>query len=152
MIHKKRVQRKTRKDAVLVNELLVTSGREFLRIRSCRTKRFFEESFKLFRSDTVSKISLMQRFIMTKKRPIYILELCQCVTENYKGKNVFNRQELLWIQSKFPEHMQKLGFDLERGEKGSTREHIETQEFKKQTLEKEIDFLEKKISLRKKMN
>ena len=44
--------------------------------------------------------------------------------------------------------MQKLGFDLERGEKGSTREHIETQEFKKQTLEKEIDFLEK-ISLRK---
>src|SRR5699024_3633977 len=66
-----------------------------------------------------------------------------------QGKNVFNRQELLWIQSKFPEHMQKLGFDLERGEKGSDREHIETQTFKKQTLEKEIDFLEKNITHKK---
>ncbi|GGE57214.1 hypothetical protein GCM10011391_40120 [Pullulanibacillus camelliae] len=45
----------------------------------------------------------------------------------------FNRQELLWLQDKFPEHMQKLGFDLERGEKGSTREHLETREFKRQT-------------------
>src|SRR5699024_2863478 len=66
-----------------------------------------------------------------------------------QGKNVFNRQELLWLQDKFPEHMQKLGFDLERGEKGSTREHLETREFKKQTLEKEIDFLEKNLQEKK---
>src|SRR5699024_11747509 len=58
-----------------------------------------------------------------------------------QGKNVFNRQELLWLQDKFPEHMQKLGFDLQRGEKGSDREHIEMSKFKKQTLEKEITFL-----------
>src|SRR5699024_1524971 len=45
--------------------------------------------------------------------------------------------------------MQKLGFDLERGEKGSTREHLETREFKKQTLEKEIDFLEKNLQEKK---
>src|SRR5699024_11543110 len=39
-----------------------------------------------------------------------------------QGKNVFNRQELLWLQDKFPKHMQEKGFNLERGEKGSDRE------------------------------
>src|SRR5699024_12535744 len=57
-----------------------------------------------------------------------------------QGKNVFNRQELLWLQDKFPEHMKKQGFELKRGERGSDRKHIETAKFKKQTLEKEIDF------------
>src|SRR5699024_6199986 len=66
-----------------------------------------------------------------------------------QGKNVFNRQELLWLQDKFPEHMQKQGFELERGEKGSNREHIETANFKKQTLEKEITFLEKELNFKR---
>src|SRR5699024_6804928 len=54
-----------------------------------------------------------------------------------------------WLQDKFPEHMQKLGFELERGEKGSGREHIETQEFKRQKLEKDIDVLEKNLKIKK---
>src|SRR5699024_3183304 len=66
-----------------------------------------------------------------------------------QGKNVFNRQELLWLQDKFPEHMQKQGFELEGGEKGSNREHIETAKFKKQTLEKEITFLEKDLNFKR---
>src|SRR5699024_11344634 len=68
--------------------------------------------------------------------------------EKLKGKNVFNRQELLWLQDKFPEHMKKQGFELKRGERGSDRKHIETAKFKKQTLEKEIDFLEKNLAVK----
>src|SRR5699024_8498151 len=60
-----------------------------------------------------------------------------------------NRQELLWLQDKFPEHMKKQGFELKRGERGSDRKHIETAKFKKQTLEKEIDFLEKNLAVKK---
>src|SRR5699024_9154144 len=37
----------------------------------------------------------------------------------------------------------------ERGEKGSNREHIETAKFKKQTLEKEITFLEKDLNFKR---
>src|SRR5699024_8387844 len=66
-----------------------------------------------------------------------------------QGKNVFNRQELLWLQDKFPEHMKKQGFELKRGERGSDRKHIETAKFKKQTLEKEIDFLEIYLAVKK---
>src|SRR5699024_9493446 len=50
---------------------------------------------------------------------------------------------------KFPEHMKKQGFELKRGERGSDRKHIETAKFKKQTLEKEIDFLEKNLAVKK---
>src|SRR5699024_9225114 len=49
----------------------------------------------------------------------------------------------------FPEHMKKQGFELKRGERGSDRKHIETSKFKKQTLEKEIDFLEKNLAVKK---
>src|SRR5699024_11662809 len=47
------------------------------------------------------------------------------------------------------EHMKKQGFELKRGERGSDRKHIETAKFKKQTLEKEIDFLEKNLAVKK---
>src|SRR5699024_6171943 len=41
--------RKTRKDAVLVNEMLVTSARDFFeQLDPVEQKRFFEESYKLF--------------------------------------------------------------------------------------------------------
>jgi archaellum component FlaC len=62
-----------------------------------------------------------------------------------QGKNIFNRQELLWIQDEFPKHMQKCGFDIERGEKGSKREHIETQKFKANTLDQQVKDLETKL-------
>src|SRR5699024_12502691 len=45
--------------------------------------------------------------------------------------------------------MKKQGFELKRGERGSDRKHIETAKFKKQTLEKEIDFLEKNLAVKK---
>jgi hypothetical protein len=34
--------------------------------------------------------------------------------------------------------MRQLGFDLERGERGSDREHLTTQQFKAKTLKEEI--------------
>src|SRR5699024_12186043 len=64
-----------------------------------------------------------------------------------QGRNVFNSKELLWLQDKLPEHMKKQGFESKRGERGSDRKHIETAKFKKQTLEKEIDFLEKNLAV-----
>lgn len=142
--------RKTRKDAVLVNELLITSDREFFdRMDPLEQKRFFEESYKLL-SERYGKQNVAYATVHNdEKTPHLHLGVVPMRDGKLQGKNVFNRQELLWIQDKFPEHMQKLGFDLERGEKGSDREHIETAKYKKRTLEKEIDFLEKNITSKK---
>src|SRR5699024_3247505 len=46
-------------------------------------------------------------------------------------------------------HMQKLGIDLQRGEKGSDRENIEMNKLKKKTIEKEIDLLENELKNKK---
>src|SRR5699024_11333466 len=54
-----------------------------------------------------------------------------------QGKNVFNRKELQWLQDTFPKHMQEIGFELQRGEKGTDRKHIEMTRFKKETLDKD---------------
>lgn len=142
--------RKTRKDAVLVNELLVTSDKDFFDcLDPAEQKRFFEESYKLF-SERYGEQNIAYATVhMDEKTPHMHVGVVPMRDGKLQGKNVFNRQELLWLQDKFPEHMQKLGFDLERGEKGSTREHLETREFKKQTLEKEIDFLEKNLQEKK---
>src|SRR5699024_9722700 len=66
-----------------------------------------------------------------------------------QGKNVFNRQELLWLQDKFSKHMKEKGFDLERGEKGYDREHMETRKCKKYMQEKDIDSREKELEFKR---
>ncbi|HDF1343024.1 TPA: plasmid recombination protein, partial [Staphylococcus aureus] len=142
--------RKTRKDAVLVNELLVTSDRDFFeRLDPGEQKRFFEESYKLF-SERYGKQNIAYATVHNDEQtPHMHLGVVPMRDGKLQGKNVFNRQELLWLQDKFPEHMKKQGFELKRGERGSDRKHIETSKFKKQTLEKEIDFLEKNLAVKK---
>lgn len=131
--------RKTRKDAVLVNELLVTSDKDFFdKLDPDEQKRFFEESYELF-SERYGKQNIAYATVhVDEKTPHMHLGVVPMREGRLQGKNVFNRQELLWLQDKFPKHMQKKGFNLERGEEGSKREHLKTQDYKKQMLEKEI--------------
>nr|BAA03580.1 plasmid recombination enzyme (plasmid) [Bacillus sp.] [Bacillus sp. (in: firmicutes)] len=142
--------RKTRKDAVLVNELLVTSDRDFFeQLDPGEQKRFFEESYKLF-SERYGKQNIAYATVHNDEQtPHMHLGVVPMRDGKLQGKNVFNRQELLWLQDKFPVHMKKQGFELKRGERGSDRKHIETAKFKKQTLEKEIDLLESELKNKK---
>src|SRR5699024_2594753 len=109
---------------------------------------FLRKVINYFLNDTASKILLTQQSIMMRN-PHMHLGVVPMRDGKLQGKNVFNRQELLWLQDKFPEHMKKQGFELKRGDRGSDRKHIETAKFKKQTLEKEIDFLEKNLAVKK---
>lgn len=136
-------ERKTRKDAVLINELLVTSNKDFFDNLSPEDEnRFFKESYKLF-SERYGQQNIVYATIhKDEKTPHMHLGVVPMLDGRLQGKNVFNRKELLWIQNEFPKHMQSLGFDLERGEKGSDRTHIETQRFKATTLQNEIETLQ----------
>src|SRR5699024_11401234 len=59
--------RKTRKDAVLVNELLVTSDRDFFeQLDPGEQKRFFEESYKLF-SERYGKQNIAYATVQDRK-------------------------------------------------------------------------------------
>lgn len=135
--------RKTRKDAVLVNELLITSDRAFFdRLDPAKEKRFFEESYKLFAERYGEQNVAYAVVHLDEKTPHMHLGVVPMRDGKLQGKNVFNRNELQWIQDEFPKHMQKQGFDLQRGEKGSDREHLTTQEFKAKTLKERVEGLE----------
>ena len=139
-------ERKTRKDAVLVNELLITSDTVFFdKLTPDKQKQFFEESCTLF-SERYGKQNVAYATVHNDERTPHLhLGIVPMRDGKLQGKNIFNRQELLWIQDEFPKHMQKLGFDIERGEKGSKREHIETQKFKANTLDQQVKDLETKL-------
>src|SRR5699024_2472161 len=96
--------RKTRKDVVLVNELLGTSYRDFCeRLDRGEQKRFFEESYKLF-CERYGKQNIAYATVHNDEQTPHVhLGVVPMRDGKLQGKNVFNRQELLWLQDKFPE-------------------------------------------------
>lgn len=146
--------RKTRKDAVLVNELLVTSDRTFFdKLNPDETKKFFKESLEIFEEKYGKQNIAYATVHMDEKTPHMHVGVVPMREGRLQGKNVFNRQELLWLQDKFPQKMKEKGFELERGQSGSEREHLSTADFKlktqKEELEQDIRLLEKEISSKK---
>src|SRR5699024_12250695 len=111
--------------------------------------RFFEESYKLF-SERYGKQNIAYATVHNDEQtPHMHLGVVPMRDGKHQVKNVVNRQELLWLQDKLHEHMKKQSFELKRGERGSNRKNIETAKFKKQTMEKEIDFLKKNLEVKK---
>src|SRR5690625_6084445 len=79
--------RKTRKDAVLVNELLVTSDREFFdRLDPVEEKRFFEESYKLF-SERYGKQNIDRKSTRLNSSHVAISYAVFCLKKKKKLQN-----------------------------------------------------------------
>lgn len=149
--------RKTRKDAVLVNELIVTSDRDFFnRLTFEEEAQFFAKSAEFFCERYGAQNIAYATVHKDEHTPHIHVGVVPMRDGKLQGKNIFNRQELLWLQDEFPKHMQKKGFDVERGERGSEREHLTTAAFKLQKtkvqlseLENETTLLEKDLSHKK---
>lgn len=149
----KTTSRKIRKDAVMVNELIVTSDREFFdQLSPEEEKRFFEESKNLFAERYGEQNVVYAMVHVDEKTPHMHLGVVPMKEGKLQGKNVFNRQELRWIQDEFPKHMKEKGFDLERGEPGSDRKHLSSQRYKLQTLKDEMKTLEGDLKAIKQMD
>lgn len=142
--------RKTRKDAVLVNELLVTSDQAFFEgLAPAEQRRFFEESYKILAERYGEQNMAYAMVHHDEKTPHLHVGVVPMRDGKLQGKNVFNRQELLWLQDEFPKQMSRLGFEWVRGEKGSDRAHMETAKFKKHTLAKANALVEKELAAKK---
>lgn len=132
--------RKTRKDAVLVNEFIITSDRYFFEeLTPIQTKEFFEKAKEFFANRYGEQNVAYGVVHLDEQTPHMHLGVVPMKDGRLQGKNVFNRNELLTLQDEFPKYMQKKGFDLERGEKGSTRKHLETTRFKLEKTKEELE-------------
>src|SRR5699024_11274840 len=90
----------TRKDAVLVNELLVTSDRDFFeRLDPGEQKRFFEESYKLF-SERYGKQNIAYATVHNDEQtPHMHLGVVPMRDGKLQGKNVFKDRKSTRLNS-----------------------------------------------------
>ena len=125
-------KRAVRKDAVVVNEWLVTSSAAFFEgMEDDEIKRYFEVSKDFFADKFGEKNIQYAQVHMDEKTPHMHMGIVP-FDEDMKlsSKRVVTRQKLIEIQDNLPVYMQEHGFDVQRGEKDSQRNHLSVSEYK----------------------
>lgn len=127
-------KRALRKDAVYFNEFVIGSDRDFFKdMDQLEKERFFKVSTDFFkeRYGEQNVLYSVAHFDELKGAGAHAhIAIVPMRDGKLQSKNVFNRIELKSIQTLLPEHLQKHGFDIERGKEGSKAQHIDTATYK----------------------
>ncbi|MEK5109900.1 MobV family relaxase [Cytobacillus sp. FSL K6-0129] len=127
----KTATRAIRKDAVLVNEWIVTSDNLFFKDKSLEeTEAFFKAATEFFQERYGNQNVAYAQVHLDETTPHMHLGIVPMRDGKLQAKNVFNRKELLAIQDELPSFLEKKGFELQRGESNAERKHMSVQEFK----------------------
>ncbi|MGH2109004.1 MobV family relaxase [Aerococcus urinaeequi] len=125
--------RAVRKDAVLINEWIITSDNQFFKDKDDKEiKDFFEQSKDYFAEKFGDENIRYAQVHMDETTPHMHLGIVPFNAEHkLTAKTVFNRQALQAVQDELPNYLNEHGFELERGEKGSERKNLTVPEYKK---------------------
>jgi len=141
------VDKGIRKDAVVMTSTLVTSDSEyFKKLSNEEQKEFFKKSFEFLKEKYGEKNIISATVHMDEATPH--MHLCSVpLTEDGRlsAKNIFDRKALLNLQDELPKYLQSNGFDIQRGEAGSEKTHLDTQDFKKKKVEELSMALDNKL-------
>lgn len=159
-------KRAIRKDAVLVNEWIITSDQKFFENMDLKEiENFFETAADFFKKRYGKQNLAYGQVHLDESTPHMHLGVVPMKDGKLQAKNIFNRKELFEIQEKLPEHLKENGFNLERGIPNKERKNLTVPEFKEmkskltemtqiekntldsiKVLEKEKFFLERQIN------
>ena len=145
------------KQSNVMCEFVITSDKEFFeRLGTERTRRFFEDAFnfvtaKVGESFVVSAVVHMDEatphmhvtyipVINGKDRKGNPCKRINC-SEFWKGRDSYSR-----LQDEYYDFITARGYDLERGVKGSTAEHLSVAEFKLKKTEEQLAEIAAQIS------
>lgn len=133
-------KRAVRKDAVLVNEWIVTSDSDFFKsLDPDETIRFFETAKEYFSENYGEENIRYAQIHLDERTPHMHLGIVPFTEDKrLSAKTIFNRQALQTIQDKLPSYLREQGFEIERGEEKSERKHLTVKEYK-ELKEKERD-------------
>ena len=125
--------RAVRKDAVLINEWIITSDNQFFKDKDDKEiKDFFEQSKDYFAEKFGDENIRYAQVHLDETTPHMHLGIVPFNAEKkLSAKTVFNRQALQAVQDELPKCLNERGFELERGEKGSERKNLTVPEYKK---------------------
>lgn len=134
------VDKGIRKDAVVMTSTLVTSDNEyFKKLPHEYQEKFFKQTYEFLKEKYGEKNIVAAAVHLDETTPH--MHLCSVpLTEDGRlsAKSLFNRKALLQLQSELPKHLQNKGFDVQRGEAGSEKPHLNTQDFKLKTKQEEL--------------
>lgn len=131
--------RAIRKDAVLINEWIITSDKTFFdKLSSEETKKYFETAVDYF-ADKFGRDNIRYAQVHLDERTPHMHMGIVPFTQDWKlsAKTVFGKETLKKIQDELPRYLQERGFDIERGRENSKAKHLDTAEFKE--LQKDLE-------------
>ncbi|WP_291637036.1 MobV family relaxase [Clostridium sp.] len=134
------VNKGIRKDAVVMTSTLITSDNEYFKKLPLEDQeKFFKQTYEFLKEKYGEKNIVAATVHLDETTPH--MHLCSVpLTEDGRlsAKILFNRKSLLQLQSDLPKHLQSKGFDVQRGEAGSEKIHLNTQDFKLKTKQEEL--------------
>ena len=142
----KSTTRAVRKDAVLINEWIITSDRKFFENLSDEdTKEFFITAKEYFAENFGEENIRYATVHLDESTPHLHMGIVPFDKDKkLSAKRVFNREALRNVQEDLPKLLQEKGFDIKRGLEGSDRKNLTVPEFKElkekeKEIEREID-------------
>lgn len=124
--------KKLRKDAVVLTEFIISSGNEFFDTLSPeRQREYFQASMEYLETLFGKKNTIYAVVHNDEHTPHMHLGFVPMTEDNRVcAKEVMNRNILRQIQEELPKHLQKAGFDIERGEVNSEAVHRTVKQYK----------------------
>lgn len=124
--------RAIRKDAVRVDEWIISSDKKFFdRLSPDQTRKFFQTVVTYFQKNFGQQNVAYADVHLDESTPHMHMGIVPMIDGRLSSKRVFNRERLTQIQSDLPKFIKEKGFDLERGIEGSKTLHHSTTEYKK---------------------
>lgn len=139
--------RAIRKDAVLINDWVIGSDKEFMNNLSNQEQRlYFETAYNYFAEkfgvDNVRYATVhVDEVFEGKANPHLHLGVTPLKDGKLSGKTMFNRQALRDIQEELPLKLRQAGFDIGRGVENSESKHLNNRAYKdyQEALKSEVE-------------
>jgi len=133
IIDEQRTSEKTiRKDAVLCDEWIITSQKNFFdEMYPNDMENFFKTTCDYFKKRCGSQNMVYATVHMDETTPHMHLGIIPMIDGRLSSKEVFSRAHLLEIQNELPKYLQSCGFkNIHRGQEESKRKHLSVPEYK----------------------
>jgi len=143
--------RAIRKDAVLVDEWIITSDTDFFKTFQTTEdiQQFFQDSVGYFQTRCGSQNIVYATVHLDETTPHMHMGIIPMKKGRLTSKEVFSRQALKDIQDELPKYLQEKGYSIERGTKGSKQKNLTVPEYKE--MQKELQSFEWSIDQHEKL-
>lgn len=123
--------RAVRKDAVVLTEWVISSDSTFFEgLSRDETKQFFTDAYQWFANHFGADHIPYATVHMDETTPHMHMGVIPLTNGRLSAKTIFNREALRFIQADLPQKLNEKGWNIERGERGSKRQHLSVEQYK----------------------